>query len=399
MERLAIEGGKPVCSTRLPYGRQWLAAEDIAEVVQVLQGDWITQGPKIGEFEETLASRVGAKYAVAFSSGTAALHAACFAAGIGEGDEVITTPITFAASANCVLYMRGTPVFADIEEDTYNLAPNEVEKKITSRTKAIIPVDFAGQPVELDEFRELAAKHRLTVIEDAAHALGASYKGKSIGSLADMTMFSFHPVKAITTGEGGAVTTDQVQHYRRLSLFRNHGVTRDRGEGPQDGAPWYYEMRELGYNYRITDFQCALGLKQLEKLEGFIERRREIARLYEQCFKEIPEIITPQERPWAKSAWHIYVIRLRLDRLRAGRRQVFEALQAENIGVNVHYIPVYYHPYYQRLGYRKGSCPRAERYYEEAITLPLFPRMTEQEAQDVVSAVRKVLGHYRLSRG
>jgi len=403
--KLAIFGGRPIRDKYLPYGHQWLDEDDIEAVVQVLRSDWITQGSKIKEFEKAVAEYVGAKYAVAVSSGTAALHAACFAAGISKGDEVITTPITFVASSNCILYMGGKPVFADIKEDTYNIDPEEIEKKITNKTKAIIPVDFAGQTANLNEIHKIAQKHNLTVIEDASHALGAHYKINNkwikIGSClhSDMAIFSFHPVKPITTGEGGMVVTNNTEYYEKLLMFRAHGITKDpdkfTNEKIRNAPPWYYEMQELGYNYRITDFQCALGISQLRKLDGFIKRRREIVKKYNESFKSVEEIITPYEKPDVKSAWHIYVIRLKLDKLRATRKEIFEALRAENISVQVHYIPVYYHPYYQKLGYKKGLCPKAEKYYEESITLPIFPAMKDQDVNDVIQTVHKVLYYYR----
>lgn len=413
--KLAIFGGKPVRKRYLPYGHQWLDEDDIKVVVRVLKSDWITQGPKIEKFEKVVADYVGAKYAVAVSSGTAALHSACFAAGITQGDEVIVTPITFTASSNCILYMGGTPVFADTREDTYNIDPKEIERKITDKTKAIISVDFAGQPADLDEIHKIAQKHNLIVIEDASHALGAEYKidkrwiriGNCIHS--DMAIFSFHPVKPITTGEGGMVVTNNKDYYERLLMFRNHGLTKNPDKfvnkdlafthnsqlTTHNPNPWYYEMQYLGFNYRITDFQCALGISQLKKLDKFIQRRREIVKRYNEAFKDIKEIITPYKKSDVKSAWHIYVIRLKLDKLKATRKEIFETLRAENIGVHVHYFPVYYHPYYKKLGYKKGLCPNAEKYYEEAITLALFPKMNNRDVEDVVNAVKKVVGYYR----
>lgn len=391
MEDLAIKGGKPVRNKFLPYGHQWIDDEDIKSVVEVLKGDWITQGPKIKEFEGAMAKSTGTKYAVALSSGTAALHAACFVADVASGDEVITSPITFAASSNCILYLGGKPVFADIKEDTSNIDPQEIEKKITNRTKAIIPVDFAGQPGDLDEIYEIAKEHNLIVIEDASHALGAEYKGKKVGSLSDLTIFSFHPVKHITTGEGGIVTTNNKGFYEKLLMFRTHGITKNKVKLIKNEGPWYYEMQELGYNYRITDCQCALGISQLKKLDKFIGQRREIVKRYNEAFKNIEEITAPYEKPELKSVWHLYVIRLELDKLKTTRKEIFEALRAENIGVHVHYIPVYYHPYYQNLGYQKGLCPKAEEYYEEAITLPLFPKMSDKDIEDVINAVNKVI--------
>ncbi|MFJ6264930.1 UDP-4-amino-4,6-dideoxy-N-acetyl-beta-L-altrosamine transaminase [Lysinibacillus xylanilyticus] len=373
--------------TYLPYGQQWLDDEDIQAVVDVLKGSYLTTGPTIAKFEESVADYVGAKYAVAFSNGTAALHGACFAAGIGEGDEVITTPITFAASANCVRYVGGTVVFADIKKDTYNINPTEIEKNITPRTRAIIPVHFTGQPVQLDEIHAIAKKHNLTVIEDAAHALGAKYKGQKIGALSDMTMFSFHPVKHVTTGEGGVITTNNEFYYKKLLQFRSHGITRDTKSIIKNDGPWYYDMHFLGYNYRMTDIQAALGISQMEKLDRFVARRREIAQMYDEAFKDNELLITPQQLPECYSSWHLYIIQLNIEKLNATRKEIFDALVAQNIGVNVHYIPVHTLSYYQELGYKEGSMPKAESLYKVIITLPLFPKMTDSDVYDVVVAV------------
>lgn len=396
MNTLAINGGKSVRDTYLPYAQQWVDEEDVGEVVKVLKSDFVTTGPKIEEFEKSFADYVGAKYAVSISNGTAALHAACFAAGINEGDEVITSPITFAASANCVLYQGGKPVFADINPKSYNIDIEAIERKITKKTKAIIPVDFTGQAVDIDGINEIAKKYGLVVIEDAAHSLGAEYKSKKIGSLVDITTFSFHPVKHITTGEGGMITTNDDKLYNKLKLFRTHGITRDKEmlHNKEEG-PWFYEQLELGYNYRMTDIQAALGISQLNKINGFLKRRREIAKKYDEYLKNIDGIILPYQESFSKSAWHLYVIQLELEKFKVGRKEIFEALQAENIGVNVHYIPVYYHPYYKRLGYEKGLCPNAEKLYERIITLPLYPKMKDKDIEDVVNALDKVLKYYR----
>lgn len=383
------ESNQPVRATLLPYGQQWLDEQDIEAVVKVLRGDFITQGPAIQTFERKVAEYVGAKYAVAFANGTAALHGACFAAEIGQGDEVITTPITFLASSNCVLYQGGTPVFADIDMDTYNVDPAEIESKVTERTKAIIAVDFTGQPVEIDRISMLAHDRNLVLIQDAAHSLGASYAGRKIGSWADMTMFSFHPVKHVTTGEGGIITTDDERYYERLLLFRNHGMTREPEKLTRTDGPWYYEMQELGYNYRMTDMQAALGASQMDKLDGFIARRREIAATYNEFFSSLPGLVVPKRHPMTESSWHLYVIRWLPEYFSADRREIFEALRAENIGVNVHYIPVYLQPYYKGLGYCSGLCPNAETYYNTAVTLPLFPKMTDKDVVDVMTAVKK----------
>jgi len=430
MVGLAIEGGAPVRSELLPYGHQWIDDEDINAVVEVLKTDWITQGPKIDEFERKVAEYCGVKHAVALSSGTAALHAASAVAGISQGDEAITTPITFAATANAVVYCGGKPVFADIREDTLNIDPGEIRKKLSPETKAIIPADLGGHPADLDEIKAVAEEKGLIVIEDAAHALGAEYKGRKIGNLSDMTIFSFHPVKHITTGEGGMVLTNNKEFYEKLKIFRHHGIVKDNleivhpnvilressdrrisetlrfAQGDTKVAEqlddldkkgsWYYEIHNPGYNFRITDFQCALGISQMNKLDRFIQRRREIAAKYNEAFAGVEAIITPVEKDYVRAVYHIYVIQLRLEKLKVGRRQVFEALRAENIGVNVHYIPVHLQPFYKReFGYKKGDYPKAERYYERAITLPIFPKMSDEDVYDVIEAVMRVITYYR----
>lgn len=376
----------------IPYGHQWIDDEDIAAVVAVLKSGWITQGSKVDEFERKVAEYCGANYAVAVSSGTAALHAACAVAGIAEGDEAITTPNTFAATANAIAYCGGKPVFADVEEDTLNIDPNEIQNRLSAKTKAILPVDFAGHPADLDEINAIAKERGLLVIEDAAHALGAEYKGRRIGSLSDMTILSFHPVKHITTGEGGMILTNSREFCEKLKIFRHHGIVRDN----RDEGSWYYEIGNLGHNFRLTDFQCALGLSQMNKLDSFIQRRREIVARYNQAFAEMAEIITPVERENVKAVYHLYVTQLNLERLKADRREIYQALRAENIGVNVHYVPVHLHPYYRRrFSYKQGDYPKAERYYERAITLPIFPKMSQQDIEDVIEAVRKVITYYR----
>ena len=353
-DRLALLGGKPVRDSFLPYGKQSIDDADIQSVINVLKSDYITTGPIISQFEDNVADFVGAKYAVAFSSGTAALHASCFAAGIKENDEVITSPMTFAASSNCILFRGGTPVFADIDPLTYNISPKTVEPLITEKTKAIITVDFTGQPAEYKALCSLAEKHGLIIIDDAAHALGASYAGGRIGSIADMTMFSFHPVKHITTGEGGIITTDDHKLYEKLIAFRTHGITRDPDKLIRKAEPWYYEMHDLGFNYRMTDIQAALGVSQMNKLQLFIEKRRAYAQKYNEAFENMAELTTPYQHNDCASSWHLYIIRLNLSKLKADRSEIFKALQQENIGENVHYIPVYFHPYYQERSYQIG---------------------------------------------
>ena len=381
-------------NTLLPYGRQAIGEDDIQAVVDVLRSDWLTTGPKVGEFEEAFAAWVGARHAVSFSSGTAALHGAVFAAGLKPGDEAITTPMTFAATANCVLYQGATPVFADVTADTLNLDPERVAARITPRTRAILPVDYAGHPADLDAILELAARHEVVVIEDACHALGAEHRGRRVGSVADMTVFSFHPVKHLTTGEGGMVTTDRADYAETLRRFRNHGISSDARQR-QSAGQWHYEMMLLGFNYRLTDIACALGLSQLKKLEANLLRRQEIAAHYAIAFRELAGVTPHPVRAEVNPAWHLYPIRLNLEKLSVTRARIFRALRAENIGVNVHYIPVHRHPYYRdRFGYRGGEYPVAEDAYERLISLPMFPGMSDRDVEDVAAAAKKIVGHY-----
>lgn len=388
----------------IPYARQFLDSSDIKAVIHTLRSGWITQGPKIEEFERAVAAKAKTKYAVAVATGTAALHCACFAAGIKKGDEVITSPITFVASGNCAFFLGATVKFVDIRQDTYCIDPQKLELAITPKTKVIIPVDFAGQPCDMDEINAIAKKYNIKVIQDAAHSSGATYKGRPVGSLATMTIFSFHPVKHITTGEGGMILTDDELLAKKLRLFRTHGITSDEdsmilkeqaadnGSTGNSRAPWYYEMQALGYNYRITDIQCALGLSQLKKLDRFIKRRREIAERYNKVFGKSPYFIIPYIEKDRQSVWHLYMLRLKLDKMTKTRRQVFEELRALGIGVHVHYIPLHLQPYYQRrLHYRKGDFPIAEAYYESAITIPLFPSMSNEECDRVIEAVLKTV--------
>lgn len=368
----------------IPYGKQFIDSDDINAVVEVLCSDYLTTGSKVKEFEYIVSEYVGCRYAAAVSNGTAALHAACFAAGIQPGDEVITTPITFAASANCILYCGGIPVFADIDPCTYNIDPEDIQRKITSRTKAIIAVHLAGQPCDMDKIHKIAQENHLAVIEDGAHALGSEYKGKKIGTLSDMTTFSFHPVKPITTGEGGMVVTDDERLYRKLQMFRSHGITRDPSFLKHNEGAWYYEQQDLGYNYRITDIQCALGISQMRKLDRFLKRRRELAQRYNEAFANCTGIIVPRQLAGTVSGWHLYIIQV----LHQNRKEVFDKLRAEGIGVNVHYIPVYRHPYFQDHGYDGVKCRNADKLYERMITLPLYPMMTEEEQDRIIECVK-----------
>lgn len=371
----------------IPYGRQYIDEEDIAAVIDTLRSDYLTTGPKVEEFEKKVADYLGVKYAVAVSNGTAALHCACLAAGIKEGDEVITSPITFVASANCVLYCGGTPVFADIDPVTYNIDPEDVKRKITNKTKAIIPVHFTGQPCEMDELIQIAKEHNLIIIEDAAHALGADYKGRKIGTISDMTTFSFHPVKHITTGEGGMITTNNKDLYDKLMLFRTHGITKDHAAMTANDGAWYYQQIELGYNYRITDIQCALGISQMKKLDYFIKRRKEIVEKYNEVLIGVAGIIIPKELPGCNSSWHLYVIQVTGNR----RKLVFDQLREKDIYTMVHYIPVYTHPYYRNHGYQEVTCPTAEAVYENFISLPIYPQLTEEEQNYVIEEVKNIV--------
>lgn len=393
-EALAVNGGMPVREKLLPYGRQSVDEEEISAVVETLRSDWLTTGPRVEEFEEAFASYTGARYAVSFSSGTAALHGAAFAAGIAAGDEAITSPLTFAATANCILYQGGTPVFADVRKDTLNIDTEQIVSRINSRTKALLPVDYTGHPADLSEICEIAEHRGLVVIEDACHALGAEHRNRRIGSISHMTVFSFHPVKHLTTGEGGMVTTDNSGFADTLLKFRNHGISSNARDRQAKGE-WRYEMVLLGFNYRLTDIACALGLRQLSKLEQNLQRRREIAAQYTRSLQGIPGIVTPTVLNDAKPAWHLYPIRLRAGSLAADRSQIFQALRAENIGVNVHYIPVHLHRYYRdRFGYKGGEFPVAESAYDSLISLPLFHGMTDADVADVICAVEKVFGFY-----
>ena len=392
----------------IPYGRQTIDEGDIRAVIEVLRSDWLTTGPKVAEFEQAVADYVGTKYAVAVNSGTAALHAAMYAIGIKPGDEVIVPPITFAATANCVVYQGGTPLFADVDPGTLLLDPSKVEEKITEKAKAIIGVDYAGQPCDWDRLRKIADKHKLKLIADGCHALGAEYKGRKVGTLADMTIFSFHPVKHITTGEGGMITTDDTELAGRMRLFRSHCITTDARQREKQDC-WFYEMVDLGYNYRITDFQCALGISQLRKLPKFLERRREIAARYDKALKSIPGIeplglrsdVVPSNNAINLSthqlnsltaisthAYHLYVIRIDSNVLGIDRTTLFTNLRGKGIGVNVHYIPVHLHPFYRgKFHTDTGLCPVAEAAYEQIISIPMFPGMTDEDIKAVIEAI------------
>ncbi|MGD0652953.1 MAG: UDP-4-amino-4,6-dideoxy-N-acetyl-beta-L-altrosamine transaminase [Thermoguttaceae bacterium] len=394
-ERLAIDGGTPVRKKLLPYGRQSIDEHEIAAVAEVLRSDWLTTGPKVAEFERAVAAVAGAKEAVAVSNGTAALHAAMYAIGIGPGDEVIVPTMTFAASANCAAFLGGVPVFVDVDPDTLLIDPDLIEAKITEKTKAVVAVDYAGQPCDYDRLQPIVDRHGLVLVDDACHAIGGSYKGRPAGSLAVLNTFSFHPVKHVTTGEGGAITSDDPELIRRMRMFRNHGITTDFRQRETAGS-WVYDMVDLGYNYRLSDIQCALGVTQLAKLPQSIARRQAIAAKYGAAFAKMSGVRPLSVHKDVSHAYHLYVIQLELEKLIVDRGQVFQALRAEGIGVNVHYRPVHLHPYYRtHFGTKPGDCPVAEAAYERLISLPMFPAMTDQDVCDAIEGVRKVIEHYR----
>lgn len=411
----------------IPYAKQIIDKRDIDAVVEVLKSDWLTQGPAILRFEKALCEYIGVRYAVAVSSGTAALHLACLAGGIKKNDEVITSPITFVASANCALYVGAKPVFVDIDADTICLNPQYLEEYLNAKhstkslsrhptsPKAVIPVHFAGVPCDMEAINEIAVKHNLLIIEDACHALGAEYRADDkwhrVGSCthSDMAVFSFHPLKHITTGEGGAITTNSVEFYKKLLLLRTHGITKTQTDfinmdlafsdskktvsgvcqPPSKVNPWYYEMQELGFNYRITDLQCALGLAQFEKLDYFVARRREIAAKYNEAFKGFECIKTMNDSEKSKSAWHLYVVQIDFQRLGKTRSLVMNNLREKGIGTQVHYIPVHLQPYYKEMGYKNGDYPVSEQYYKFCLSLPLFPELSNADVDLIISIISR----------
>jgi len=396
MDKPAIEGGTPAREEFLPYGTQWLDDAEINEVVDSLKSDWITTGPKMRRFEELFKEYKNSRYAVAVNSGTAALHISTSTIGIGPGDEVITTPLTFVASANCVIYRGGTPILADIQKDTYNIDPNKIKKKITSKTKAIIPVHFTGQPCNMDEISEIAQENNLYIIEDAAHAIDAEYKNKKIGTISDLTTFSFHPVKNITTAEGGMVTTNREDFYEKLLMFRTHGINRDAIKRFGKEGGFYYDMQYLGFRYNLSELHSALGINQMSKLESFQNRRREIVKIYYKELESLEEITLPYVKKNIKHSWHLFVLQLNLETLKVDRDHIFKAMRAENIGVNVHYIPIHYHSYYKdHFGLKKGILPNVEWLYPRLLTIPIFPKMSDDDVYDVVNALEKVTKYYK----
>jgi len=372
--------------SKIPYGKQEVSEDDIQEVTKVLKSDFLTTGPKVKEFEEKIAEYVGAKYAVAVANGTAALHLACLAAGLSAGEEVITTPMTFAASANCALYCGARPIFVDINEQGL-IDENKIEEKITDKTRIILPVHYTGLPCNMERIKEIADKHNLIVIEDACHALGGKYKDSKIGNCeySDMAVFSFHPVKHITTGEGGMITTNSEELYEALKTLRNHGMVKDPDKLlDKTQGPWFYEIQKLGFNYRLTDLQCALGISQMSKIDGFIEKRREIAKRYAEFFEDFEEVNAIKEKEFQFNPYHLYVVKVKDE---TKRRGLFEHLKENEILCQVHYIPVYWHPNYQKLGYEKGMCPAAEDFYERIISLPIYPKLSKEEQERVIQKI------------
>lgn len=398
--KLALLGGTPIRETMISYGQQQITQEDVDAVAETLLSPLITTGPRVAEAEGKICHMTGAQFTTLVSSGTAALHIACLAAGITTGDEVIVSSITFAASSNCVLYCGGTPVFADIDPDTWNISVESIKEKLSPRTKAIIAVDFTGQAVACNEISQICKEHNLIFIEDAAHAFGTKYEGRGIGSIADFTTFSFHPVKTVTCGEGGAVCCNDPEYDQKLKLFRSHCITRNPAlMQEKNPSTWQYEQLDLGFNYRLTDFQAALLMSQMKRLPDFMASRARIAQTYNAAFSQMPELQIQKTIPQSETSQHLYIIRVVPDTLTASRNTLFDALFAENIGVNIHYVPVYWLPYYEGLGYEKGLCPVAEDYAETAITLPLFPTMTEEDVASVINGVKKVINYYRSVEG
>ena len=396
MQKLAINGGEPVRKNKIYYGHQYIDDADIQAVVDVLKSDYLTCGPKVTELENKLCDITGAKYASAVSNGTAALHVACMAAGIGSGDEVITTPLTFAASANCARYCGAKVVFADVNPNTYNIDPESIRKCITKHTKAVVAVDFTGQVVEAEAIRKICNEYNLIFIEDAAHSIGSKYENIAVGAIADITTFSFHPVKTVTSGEGGAVLTNRDDLQEKIALAKTHGITHDvsQMQEKKPEGPWYYEQVMLGYNYRMTDFQAALLISQLDKLKGFSERRKEIVEKYNNEFSTLPGIVVQEEIKESDTTRHLYIIRIDEKMLTCTRREFFDAMGAEGVQCQVHYIPVYWFPDYERLGYQHGLCPNAEKIYKSCMSIPLYPAMSDQDVEDVIMAVKKVVSNY-----
>ncbi|EKE02076.1 MAG: hypothetical protein ACD_20C00429G0013 [uncultured bacterium] len=376
-----------------PYGKQSISLKDIFEVIKVLKSSWLTQGPKIKEFEDNLCKYTGAKYAVVVSNGTAALHLAMLVLDVKKGNEVITSPNTFLASANCVLYAGGNVKFADIDETTACIDPIEIKKQITPNTKGIIPVHFAGQSCDMEEIYNIAQENNLFVVEDAAHAIGSEYKDSKVGSCkySDMTIFSFHPVKTLTTGEGGAITTNNKELYEKLLMLRSHGMTKDPEMLTRNDGSWYYEMQTLGYNYRITDIQAALGVSQLKRLDKFVKRRREIVEFYQNAFRKDERFSYLEEKNYSKAAFHLFPLLINFDQIKMNKLEVFEVLKSQGLFLQVHYIPVHTQPYYTNLGYNVGDYPKTENYYKRALSLPLYPKLSIKDQKYVVMKLKETI--------
>lgn len=379
----------------IPYGRQTIEAEDEQAVLEVLRSPFLTQGPKVAEFEQALCSYTGARYCLAVASGTAALHLAVAALELPEGSEGITSPNTFTASANSMVYCGITPIFADIDADTYNISPAAIVQKINSRTRLLTAVHFAGQAADMPAIASIASQNKLKVIEDAAHAIGSCYEdGSKVGNCrySDLTIFSFHPVKTMTTGEGGAVMTNDEALYRKMLLLRSHGITKEPAVLSQNPGPWYYEMQTLGWHYRLTDIQASLGISQLSRIDKFKAKRRSIVATYNKAFNNHAYITTPKEKTGSNACFHLYVIQIDFEKLGKSRSEVIEQLAAYGIGTQVHYIPVHTQPWYQEnYGYREGDCPVAERYYQHCLSLPLYSAMSDEDVQRVIHAVREIM--------
>ncbi len=396
LEKPAILGGKKTRPKHLPPFLPCISKAEIDEVADTLKSGWISTGPKVQTFQKMLEKYTGAKNAVALNSCTAGLHLSLLASGVGPGGEVITSPFTFAATANVIVHSGAEPVFADVQKDTFNIDPKQIEKAITKKTKAIIPVHYGGHPCDMDEILKIAKKHKLAVIEDAAHAIGAEYKGRKIGSISDFTSFSFYATKNITTAEGGAVAVRNKESAEKIRIMGLHGMNRDAWKRYGKGGHWYYEIKYPGFKYNMTDIQASLGMHQIKKLDKFIAQREKIVRFYNKSFADLPEIKTQATRNYVRHARHLYSILLDLDNLKIGRDEFFKALDAENIGASVHFIPVHLHPYYkERFGFERGDFPNAEYIFDRIISLPLSPALAKKDAEDVVKAVKKIILYYR----
>jgi len=377
----------------IPYSRHTIGEDDIQAVVDILRSDWLTTGPMVELFEQNLSGSVGAQYGVAVSSGTAGLNCATYAIDLKPGDEVIVSPMTFAATANCIVNRGAMPVFADVDPQTLLIDPNDVKTKITDRTRAVITVDYAGHPADYDAMQAITGSRGIYLISDACHALGARYKERPVGCLADLSVFSFHPVKQITTGEGGMVTTNSAQLARKMRLFRNHGITSDHRQREKENS-WFYEMVDIGHNYRLTDIQCALGITQLQKLNGFLKQRHEIARRYDKAFARIPDINPLDVKSNVYHGYHLYVVKIDFQNLGISRESVFKKLRQNHIGVNVHYIPVHLHPFYRKqFQTEPGLCPVAEAAYEQILSIPMFQGISCEEQENIINHIVEAIEH------